>query len=183
MEIEFSLNKAELIEHMKWRSEKVAAEVRGLIWAPKVFFWTALFAVLLGCYYLHKIGVVVFFAFLAGLWTLTICRKWYMKSYHNFLCSEVNSAEAFAPQKLIVTKDALIQVKSSMTGEFLWNGIKDIVHTSTATFILMRNRGSLMIPHRFFKDANPVQEFMKEVNARWRDGRWESKSFLRLDKE
>lgn len=175
MEIEFSLSKTDLIQHMKWRSEKVDADIRARIWAPKVFLWTALFGILFGGLYLDKKGAGVSFVYIAGLLSIIVYARWHMKSRKDILASEEH---ALAPQKLIVTEGALIQMKSSMKGEFLWNGIKDIVHTSTATFILMRNRGSVMVPHRIFKNSAEIQDFQRELNSRWSSARWESKSFF-----
>jgi hypothetical protein len=170
MEIEFTLDKADLVAYAQHHRKSSGKAIQSKIHSTKVFWWLMLPSILAIGMLIDegRLGVPVAFVLLLSAFVLW--QKWYVSKYYTIFYSEEYSKGLLGSRKIILDKDLFIEATSFKKAHYLWRGIEQIIHTPTHIFITPNKVSAFVVPRRVFQNEAEFKAFENELEACWRAG-------------
>jgi hypothetical protein len=172
MEIEFTLQKAELVDFMMRHRKGITQLMLKRVGKPVIPIWVIVsLAIMAAGMWWDKNWFavpVVFLAFL--LWILAFI-KYFTRRSAEILYTDEFFGELLAPQKIIMDATSVTNIKQTSKSEYLWNAISEIVHSDKATLLLLPSKAGLIVPHRVFRNSTEIQSFKDELESLWKKGK------------
>ena len=183
MEIEFTLEKADLLEYARFvgkaQSRPIQPRMKSLVvgWVVVLALIIVSAAFLSANRFSDGTFLEPLLLFVALLLWLYGYVKMYLKRYLNIYYSNEFFPDLFAPQKIVLNPDMLVCIRLNTRSEVLWNGINEIAHTEKHTFILLPNKTGYIVPHRIFRNSTEIQGFKDVLEPLWNSGKTKTTTF------
>lgn len=172
MEIEFLLERADLIAYAQHQRRITTRAIKSRIWAAKLFWWFIIPCILAGGFVIEgSMAGGVLFVYISLICAFVLWQKWYLRKYLNIVYSEEFSKGLTGKRKIILDKDFFIETTEVKETHYLWNGIEQIVDGPAHVFICPNKISGFIVPYRAFENESEFQVFRQELETRWRAGR------------
>lgn len=172
MEIEFLLDKKDLIAYAQYQRRATNRVIQQRIWAAKLFWWFIIPCIVAGGFVIEgSMSGGVLFVYVGLICALVLWQKWYLRKYFNVVYSEEFSKGATGKRKFFIDKEFFIETTEMKETHYLWNAIEQIVDGPAHIFICPNKISAFIVPHRAFQKESDFQAFRQELENRWRAGR------------